>query len=680
MDFSKQLANLARAASNSNSSNSNNREGSSNNNHRGGGNGGRSGHYHNNRHSSRHNDRYNPYPRHAPGRRNHHHDRGQLTPAEQEFYLPKLIEAIPKFNPVVGTSQKKDKRRHVALLFITIDDLPFEHVWRAFLNNYQQNGTGADTDGDLAGGVDGDVDDAAATTTSYTFSSSSLIVSVLCHAKYPENVRSEWLRQRLLVSNPPPNNNRQNNNNNNYNSRHNNRNNRNNTNNYHRQNDDRQNNNNNNSVRYHTRRPEWGSIDITRAMIDLLNEGLKIGTMRDRSTMPSGGGTTCSNTHTSSSSSKNDTSTLTIDPYSTSRYISSDHDQSNSKKNTNSNNINSSSSSSKSSSAPLYATGRSTSSSEKIPTVDRFIFVSESCLPVVTLEELEVALFGPDGSSNNFNNIAHANNQKYTQRGGPQHKHHHQQQRNQHDISTNQGIEGGTKAGNYSHNHYNGENANKSWLKAINKPNNGYAKQQQWDATKPAIPQKFIHKADQWIALTRHHAWPMISLIDDAVKSVQQKYPRTGYGNGERNSRVKVALWQCFQNVKASDEIYFPTTMALLGILGTAPEEDGDNNGNTANDYVDEAENSRKDEIAFKRLTYCDWSESARNPASFVVNRQQDPEFKELRTRIDLARDEGCLFARKFTGGHGFADERNTISVQEWTNIIHGAIDKSNVK
>ena len=240
----------------------------------------------------------------------------------------------------------------------------------------------------------------------------------------------------------------------------------------------------------------------------------------------------------------------------------------------------------------------------------------------------------------------------------------------------------------HTHNHYTGEIANKSWVKAYNKPNNGYARQLQWDMTKKAIPRKYIHKADQWIALTRHHAWPIISLIDEAVKSVQQNYikndrhDRHHHDRHQHHHHLKVAMWHCFQSVKASDEIYFPTAMALLGILKTVDEDDDDGDGtnkdiknnttitnkNAITD-TDQTNNSTEEEIASKRVTYCDWSENAKNPACFMINKQQDSKFVELKKRISLARDEGCLFARKFTPG-GYDEERK-ISVYEWAKIIH---------
>jgi len=116
-------------------------------------------------------------------------------------------------------------------------------------------------------------------------------------------------------------------------------------------------------------------------------------------------------------------------------------------------------------------------------------------------------------------------------------------------------------------NPYNSANANKSWVNARNTPNNGFARQLQWDSIDPSIPQSHVWKADQWILLMRHHAWPILSLIDDAVQNVSNK------------DRSLLALWQCFRGVKASDEMYFPTVMSLLGILGNGNANDNDNNG-----------------------------------------------------------------------------------------------------
>ncbi len=639
MDFSQQLKNLARAA-NSNSrgqgggsssgrqpqGESQSRRGGSNNNST-------NNRYHPYNNSNSNHRRRNQYGHHRDSSSNSSHF---LTQAEEDFYLPKLIQAIPKYQPI-PTLPKKGKKRHVAILFLTIDDLPFENLWRAFFDNYKHdtsvdinnisnnNVSAPNTDNkndseetkndDSNNDLKDNDDDLV-----MSFESSNLMVSVLCHAKFPERVRSPWLQKRLLVSNPVhQRSNRQNNNNNRNNNYHNNSRYSNNT-----RHDDR--------VRYHTRRPEWGSVNITRAMIDLLEEALKIGTSRDRSTLSSS--TTAAITSTSTSASST-TGMNQDDRYSTARYISttSHHDQVN-----------------------------ATIKSEKIPTVDRFIFASESCLPVVTLREFELALFGPDDDNNDDHVVVTTKNKVHSV---PKNQSLIIQQDCNKEKTTQSDENNNVQYCHQPHAHYTGTIANKSWLKAYNKPNNGYARQLQWDAVKKAIPQECIYKADQWIVLTRHHGWPIISLIDDAVKSVQHQ--TNNFRND--NNNVKVAFWQCFSNVKASDEIYFPTAMALLGMFQN--NEDGQEKGDDSEtDKEETSDDSSGKEIASRRVTYCDWSENAKNPASFIINRQQDPDYKELKRRIIMARKEGCLFARKFTSGYN-ASLRDLINITEWTRIIH---------
>lgn len=660
MDFSKQLANLARAA------NSNSRENTNGNNN--------TNNSTNQPPPRRHNDynsrdrgrhSYHPYNnrnRRGGGRHynnNNYHNRGQLTQAELEFYLPKLIEAIPKYHPIT-TSRKKSKRRHVALLFLTIDDLPFEHVWRAFLKNYKLDiteGGKVNTRGDMnnelktegevqnkgnTSSAENEVDEHKKETSSQTstqiestqnkidpsLSNSNLLVSVLCHAKFPERVKSPWLQRRLLVSKAP--NNRHNNNNrrhSNNNSRYDNR----------RHDDDR-----NQHVRYHTRRPEWGSVDITRAMIDLLDEGLKIGKSKSN----------CDND----------------ERYSYARYMANDDNDT-----TFNQDFNNQSSNSSANPSSMYSPSRKNQNqnNESLPEVDRFIFVSESCLPIVTLQEMEMALFGPEETTT-LNNIRDYISSPKRQRPN--------QDKEAENAST----------AKQCHEHYSGVHANKSWLNAYNKPNNGYARLLQWDATNKAVPKNCIYKADQWIVLTRKHAWPLISLIDDAVKSVQQAYSRNqsregGHHNSSYQSHsnnIKVSLWQCFEHVKASDEIYFPTAMALLGILNTATDDDGGENGDGASRdkeprALKEANVSFEGEIAFKRVTYCDWSEKGKNPKSFIINKQKDSKYVELKNRILTAREEGCLIGRKFiTGGNLFRSEEDTINVKDWIKIIQDAVLK----
>ena len=139
---------------------------------------------------------------------------------------------------------------------------------------------------------------------------------------------------------------------------------------------------------FHSRRPQWGSIEITRAMLDLVHEGLKIGVEN-----------------------KERDARFSINRYHVGKV---DGD---------------------------------------LPPVDKFIFVSETCLPVTTLKEVETALFGTTGDL--------------------------------FDVS---------------------------WVNGRNTPNNGYSRQLQFEKIDPVVPKACQWKADQWMALSRPHAVAIMDL------------------------------------------------------------------------------------------------------------------------------------------------------------------------
>ena len=92
-----------------------------------------------------------------------------------------------------------------------------------------------------------------------------------------------------------------------------------------------------------------------------------------------------------------------------------------------------------------------------------------------------------------------------------------------------------------------------------------------------------------------------------------------------------------FQFTRASDELYFPTALSLLGVLSK------------------DVENSITGEITKRRVTYCDWSANAKNPATFSG-------IEDLKEIIKVGREEGCIFGRKF--------DNKSITVQEWMLAI----------
>ena len=122
-------------------------------------------------------------------------------------------------------------------------------------------------------------------------------------------------------------------------------------------------------------------------------------------------------------------------------------------------------------------------------------------------------------------------------------------------------------------------------------------------------------------------------------------------------------LWPVFRKCRASDEIYFPTTLSILGIIG---RQDGE----AQVDDFSKGE-SCAGHIRRRRITYCDWSLSAKNPASFTSH-----DWREIALK---ARNQGCLFARKFVLLSSLRDEvkknqlddtDGVVSVEDWSTVV----------
>jgi len=330
-------------------------------------------------------------------------------------------------------------------------------------------------------------------------SNRTLSVSVIVHAKFPERVRSPWLRERLLTfpgargaiastgdaaSTHPR------------------------------------------RERVESFRPSWGSVEITRAMIELLAEGLALAKQQEQQQKSE----KCNDESTPN---RNNTNPFLVTP------------------------------------TVMYD---DLSFQDSIPPSDRFIFVSETCIPIVSLDKFEEELFAI------------------------------------------------TDIGN-------------SWVNGSNEPNNGYSRQLQSEKMSPAIPASKIWKADQWIVLTRQHA--------EEVMSIPSKISESQ------------GFFTCFSHVRASDEMYFPTALALLGLIRSNVNNESNNEkSKTASSLTGTV--MIGDNVMKRRVTYCDWSCGAKNPALFNG-------IKDLREMITVARQENCLFARKFSG---------EIALQDWADVI----------
>ena len=355
-------------------------------------------------------------------------------------------------------SDPTNKPKHIALLAISIDDLPYEHIWKEWASSSQQHK-----------------------------------VSLLCHAKHPSQVKSPWLRQRLLTE--PPKIGRG---------------------------------NSFSDPIFHSHRPEWGSVQITRAMVDLLAAGMEIG-----------------------------------------RSVNSDREKD------------------ERFTRRRYVIDETLPT--EVPTVDKFIFISETCLPVTTLDECIHSLFAATATERRLAG-----------------------------QSTTDPVTAAPMANPWE----------VSWVHARNRntpgtPRNKYERDQFCDIHR-MIPQSLRWKADQWMVLSRPHAAAVLEL--------------------DQHLRPHEQLWNSYTRVNASDEMYFPTALAVLKIL------------------TEGGHRQEPLQVCLRPVTYTDWSEGMRNPATFPAS--------DLRRITKVARKEGCLLARKFSPTNSAGEHVGDITVEEWKKVL----------
>lgn len=533
---------------------------------------------------------HNQRPRHnydSSNRNSHFNNdnRGRQNQQQQHQQRSSRLEAMHRFgyrvDPPAWTPKTERTAPHICLLAVTIDDLPYEHIWKAWTT---------------AG---------AATFAADATASLPCYVSLVCHAKFPERVTSEWLRQRLLLQ--PPRIGR--------------------------------------GTKYddpvfHTRIPEWGSVDIARAMTDCLRDAVKIG---------------CGS-NDNNNNDVNDKASQDDPRFEAARFVVA-------RPNT---------------SSGTDDTSSTTSDNTVVPTVDKFIFISETCLPVTTLKECVDALFFPPATTSTTAKptaVKAGNGDEKEDAIGV-------------DDDDSKVAAGATAkdAGSATLTTTTAKDADRdddvppkepptvighdsaaatsavvdpwdvSWVNARNRntpgtPKNMYERDQFSDIHR-MVNGMYRWKADQWLVLSRRHALAVLHIDGHMMKTPADQ------------------LWNAFANINASDEMYFPTALAVLGIL----QEDNvvvvdSSAGKQPQDSDREKTQIRAvaaSAVAKRAVTYTDWTEGMRNPATFVGGP------RDLAKVAALARKQGCLFARKFAlqGPLEGSHVTGQITVHDWNEVI----------
>ncbi len=141
----------------------------------------------------------------------------------------------------------------------------------------------------------------------------------------------------------------------------------------------------------------------------------------------------------------------------------------------------------------------------------------------------------------------------------------------------------------------------------------------------------------------------------------------------------------------ASDEMYIPCLLSLGGVIkSTHPSAREENHmasaqsssqlqANNPSAAAADTHTGALEDVQKRRVTYCDWSASVRNPVTF----------HELSSElIEIARKEGCLFLRKLKlptstnerGGNraeqsGSVDSVERRALIDWARLVLPSVD-----
>ena len=218
----------------------------------------------------------------------------------------------------------------------------------------------------------------------------------------------------------------------------------------------------------------------------------------------------------------------------------------------------------------------------------------------------------------------------------------------------------------------------------------------QFDSLETALPKHQIFKADQWIVLSYLHAAQIINLVDAVGRARGDKQ------EGSADPRDS-AFFSIFKDMHASDEMFFPSILAVLGHIPHTASASG-------------AVGRVNSSVMQRRVTYCDWSWSSKNPRTFaswqeccIVGATQassnggaaasssstssssssSSSTSSSLSHFESARREGCLFMRKWKvrstpaplppPGQGQGEEADNIikmmeekdELQEWVASVY---------
>ena len=221
----------------------------------------------------------------------------------------------------------------------------------------------------------------------------------------------------------------------------------------------------------------------------------------------------------------------------------------------------------------------------------------------------------------------------------------------------------------------------RSWMRLKSTANNGYAQNMQFGPLKNKVPDGCALKADQWILLNRRHALVLLRLPSLIAKHLpnddtqqhhqQQQHARLVPGMDPEHWAAEKRLFSLFSGVRASDEMFIPTCLAVL------KEIDGAAVTQATGDLEPHS-------VALRSLTYCDWDDNPTNPTTFHALTTGDA---VTRVALQKARESRSVFFRKLkrdpqrsmpdvsTLLHGRERNPNEHIGIEWLSVVYPEAD-----
>ena len=131
--------------------------------------------------------------------------------------------------------------------------------------------------------------------------------------------------------------------------------------------------------------------------------------------------------------------------------------------------------------------------------------------------------------------------------------------------------------------------------------------------------------------------------------------------------QLREEVWPFFKRCSASDEMYFPTCLALLGEITAAALSSSSSSSSAAPSSQPPSEPQEglfaSDSVAKRRLTFCRWGDSPKSPEAFDAFDAGV---------LAAAVGEGCLFARKFKPG--------AVELSAWLAHMRGMEEEKGVR